>query len=171
MDINNSIFPEKIIRTTGADGSKFTSQVYSFENWGNLSLISLFYFLGVLSVVAPFASAILLLFYVFSIDRIPSYCSHNFFGGLISLYLLIDIHKGWLFSVLIDIFTDPIEFKKVIYLQLGLLILHTILFFFGNVIYTFCFRNKFISFLVIAFMLYLTYNFSIFLIINKIVKI
>jgi hypothetical protein len=171
MDINNNIFPEKIIRTTGSDGSNFTSRIYSFENWGNLSLIGLGYFFAVLAVIAPFASLVLLLFYTLSIDRIPSYCSHNFFGGIFSLYLLFDIHKGWLLSVLIDIFTEPEEFKQVIYLQIGLLILHTLLFFFGNLVYTLCLRSKFISFLAISFMVYISYNLGMFLITNNIIKI
>ena len=171
MDINNNIFPEKIVRTTGSDGTSFTSQIYSFENWGNLSLIGLFYFLAVLSVIAPMASGLLLLFYALSINRIPTFCSHNFFGGIIALYLLIDIHKGWIFSVLIDVFTDPDEFKMVINFQLALLITHTLLFFAGGIIYNFCLRSKFISFLAIGFMLYLSYFISMFLISNHIVKI
>ncbi len=171
MDINNSIFPEKIVRTTGSDGTSFTSQVYSFENWGNLSLISLFYFLAVVSLIAPMASALFLLFYVFSIDRIPTFCSHNFFGGIIALYLLIDIHKGWIFSVLIDVFTEPDEFKTVINFQLGLLITHTLLFFLGEVVYNLCFRSKFISFLAVGAILYFSYLVSTFLIFNHIVKI
>jgi len=171
MDINNSIFPEKIVRTTGSNGTSFTSQVYSFENWGNLSLISLFYFLAVLSVIAPLASGLLLLFYVLSIDRIPTFCSHNFFGGIVALYLLIDIHKGWIFSELIDVFTEPHEFNRVINFQLALLIIHTLLFFGGGVVYNLCLRSKFLSFLLIGAMLYLSYYISIFLIANHIVKI
>jgi hypothetical protein len=171
MDINNNIFPEKIVRTTGSDGSDFTSRIYSFENWGNLSLIGLFYFLAVLSVVAPLASGIFLLCYVLSIDRIPTFCSNNFFGGLVALYLLIDIHKGWIFSELIDVFTEPEEFKRVINFQLALLITHTFLFFGGSIVYNLCFRSKFISFLAIGFMVYLSYSIAIFLISNNIVKI
>ena len=171
MDINNSIFPDKIVRTTGSNGTSFTSQVYSFENWGNLSLISLFFFLGIVSVIAPLASALFLVFYVFSIDRIPTFSSHNFFGGIIALYLLIDIHKGWIFSILIDMITEPDDFKKVVMFQLGLLITHTILFFGGGVVYNLCLRSKFISFLVIGAMLYLSYLISMFLISNHIVKI
>jgi hypothetical protein len=171
MDINNSIFPEKIVRTTGSNGTSFTSQVYSFENWGNLSLISLFYFLAVLSVIAPLASGLLLLFYALSIDRIPTFCSHNFFGGIVALYLLIDIHKGWIFSELIDVFTEPHEFNRVINFQLALLIIHTLLFFGGGVVYNLCLRSKFLSFLLIGAMLYLSYYISIFLIANHIVKI
>jgi hypothetical protein len=117
------------------------------------------------------ASALFLLFYVFSIDRIPNFSSHNFFGGIIALYLLIDIHKGWIFSVLIDIFTEPDDFKKVVMFQLGLLITHALLFFGGGVVYNLCLRSKFISFLAVGAILYFSYLVSMFLITNHIVKI
>ena len=45
-----SIFPEKIVKTRGSDGTSFTSEIYSLENWANLGILgfaiaAFFYFI------------------------------------------------------------------------------------------------------------------------------
>lgn len=129
---DSNLVPEKVITSYGNDGSKHTSFVYSLETWATFNLFSIFAILAFMLTLIPIVSAIFLIFLLLRIDAKPLPNSHNFFGGLAALYLLIDYHNGWLISRLIGCFFSYQYQYWMLYGNLALLFTHTFLFFLGD---------------------------------------
>jgi len=129
-----SLVPEKVVSTYGNDGSKHTSFVYSLESWATLNLFSIFSVVAFILTFIPIASVIFFFFYLLRIHVRPLPNSHNLFGALASLYLLIDYHNGWVMSRLIGCFFSHQYQYLILYANLALLFTHTILLFLGTTI-------------------------------------
>lgn len=129
-----TLVPEKVVSTYGNDGSKHTSFVYSLESWATLNLFSIFAVIAFMLTFIPVASAIFLLFYLLRIHVRPLPNSHNLFGALASLYLLIDYHNGWVMSSLIGCFFSHQYQYLMLYANLALFFTNTILLFLGTTI-------------------------------------
>jgi hypothetical protein len=135
--MDNNIFPEKIVRTTSADGSIMTSAVYTLEAWSNITIFGLIINLFLIGIFMPFVSALFLLFFCFGVKTRPIPNSHNLFGLLSSLYILIDFYKKWIFSSFIEIFFKTENIHEIQYINTGLLMVHFILLLFGQKIFDF----------------------------------
>ena len=156
----DSIFPEKTIRTTGNDGTKYTSQVYSFEGWGTLSFYSMIFMIIFTGILAPFVSVIFLLLFAIYMNVEPIPNSHNVFGILGSIYMMIDIYNHWFLSFILRIFFDVELITQTICFNMALIITHLVLLLLGSDFYGLCGRSKFIGFIVIGIMVYFSYQFS-----------
>lgn len=132
--VNVGIEPEHVVVTKGSDGSSHTSFMYTLENWATVSSIGLIPAIFMMVVLPPLASAIFLLTYLILFDTRFLPKLFNLIGGLAALYLLIDYHNGWIISQIVGCFFSKKHQYWILYGNLALLILHTLLFFFGGVL-------------------------------------
>jgi len=130
--VNVGIEPEHVIVTKGDDGLSHTSFMYTLENWGTISMIGLVPIIFLTIILPPIVSAIFLLLYLISFNDRVQPKAMNIIGGLVALYLLIDYHNGWFISQIIGCFFSKGYQLWMLYINLTLLMLHTILFFFGG---------------------------------------
>ena len=166
---DSSLVPEKVITTYGNDGSKHTSFVYSLESWATFNLFSIFAITAFMLTLIPIVSAIFLLFLLLRIDVRPLPNSHNLFGGIASLYLLIDYHNGWFVSELLGCFFSNQHQYWILYGNLALLFIHVFLFIFGNTLITLI-KNKTWFFFIIFVLLVLSLLVSRILIDNNFIS-
>ena len=155
-----SIFPEKIVKTRGSDGTSFTSEIYSLENWANLGIlgfaIAAFFILSFI----PLLSALMLLLFCMDIDSDDKPYGLCIFGILISFYILVDINNGWIVSKILHFFYDKDKMHYVINLNLASLITCVVALIFSNTIFFMSAKNNFISFIYIAVIFFIAYLFS-----------
>lgn len=150
--MSRSVLPEKIIRTRNSDGSKSNSEIYSLDNWLNLNVSSILLIplILIFIIFIPAISAFMLLSFCLKIDRKEKPIGLCIFGGLFSLYLLLDIHKGWILSTIIDFFYNKTEMPHVIYLNGATFITSFFVLLYSDSIFEKSGKSKFISFLYIA---------------------
>lgn len=167
-----SILPEKIVRTRGSDGTTHTSEIYSLDNWLNLNIstILLIPFLLIFIVFIPALSAFMLLFFCLKIDRDPKPIGYCVSGILLSLYLILDIHKSMIISTIIAFFYNNAETHYVIYFNGATLLTNLIVLLFSDSIFNSSGKSNFLSFIIIGSITFFSYFASVF-IFNNIIKI
>lgn len=170
-NLGSNIFPEKVVKTTGSNGTSYTSDVYSFEAWTNITLIYLVCMLIFIGISAPFTAAIFMIFYCRRINVKPVPTSHNLFGALAAIYMLVDYHFHWFFSEVIKLFFSHDNFMRVLYLNLALAIMHIILLLTGDGISKLADDNRGVATAYVIFFTILAYRLAIALIDNKIIHI
>jgi hypothetical protein len=167
-----SVLPEKIIRTRGEDGKNYTSEIFSLDNWLNLNVSTILLIPAVLFFIffIPAISAFMLLVFCLKIDRDPKPLGYCVSGLFVSLYLILDIHKGMIVSTIIAFLYNAKETHYVIYLNGATLLSNFIVLLFSNTIYTMSGKSNFISFIYIALITFFSYMVSCF-VFNNIIKI
>lgn len=167
-----SVLPEKIIRTRGEDGKSYTSEIFSLDNWLNLNISTILLIPAILIFIVfiPAISAFMLLIFCFKIDRDPKPVGYCISGLLVSLYLILDIHKGMIVSTIVAFFYNATETHYVIYFNGATLLSNFIVLLFSNTLYTMSGKSNFISFIYIALVTFFSYMISCF-VFNHIIKI
>jgi hypothetical protein len=167
-----NILPEKIVRTKGSDGTRHTSEIYSLDNWLNLNIstILLIPALLIFIVFIPAISAFMLLVFCIKIDKDPKPLGYCVLGLFISLYLILDIHKGMIVSTIIAFFYNATETHYVIYSNGATLLSNFIVLLFSNTIYTLSGKSNFVSFIYVALITFFSYLVSCF-VFDNIIKI
>ena len=164
-----NIAPEKVVKTTASDGTTFLTEIYSFDAYRENTFLKFIVIAIVAGLIAPGISALLLLFFCIDVQRKPIVL--NIIGILVPIYLLIDIHNGWIISLLMSLFFDDTEYRYVIYLNGGMILAHLICLIEHVRIYNLAKENKmsfFLSFLVISIVCYFI---SFLVISNNIIEI
>ncbi len=143
-----SIFPEKIVQTTGSDGTSFISQIYSLESWAEMGFwgIAFMTFFG--TFLSPFIGPLFLLFYCIEANNTP--IGLNVIGIFLPLYLLIDISKGWLISILMIPLFTPEQILLIQYISATSILMHILILLFGQLVFTLCGKSKIILFIIMA---------------------
>lgn len=150
-----SIFPEKIVKTRGSDGTSFISEIYSLESWAEMGFwgISFMIFFG--TFLSPFIGPLFILFYCIEANRTP--LALNVIGIFLPLYLLIDIHHGWLVSILmIPLFTHE-QISLITYASATSILMHSVLLLIGDKLFNLCGKNRLILFIVICVATFIAY--------------
>ena len=166
-----SILPEKIVRSKGSNGTSFTSEIYSFETWSNITfmgfLIALFF--GLASV--PILSAFMILLFCIDIDIDEKPYGLCLLGLVVSAYLLIDIANGWPASKVIRFFNDDNSISGyIVYINGATLIGNIILLVSANTIFSISGKSSFVSLILMSLITFLSYFVSMF-IFNHVIKI
>ena len=65
LKMSSGFLPERIIRTRNRDGSYTHSEVYTYENWTNIQFMNAVFVIAFVIMIAPFASLILFMMYLF----------------------------------------------------------------------------------------------------------
>ncbi len=146
--MSGDLFPEKIIRTRDADGNMITSEVYSFESWGNMRfagfLIALFFAVA----LAPFFSSVMVLFYLINTPRDST--RYHLYGLATSTYVVIDNKFQWLLSIFMQMKFDVIEMQNIFYLNIATGFINLALIFCGEDFFEETKGNKLLLFLYLA---------------------
>lgn len=146
---NNSFLPEKVIVTRDS-GSGYISEVFSFETWQNINgfIAAMIFFMFLF--IAPWASGIILILYCLEIGELVIPTTSNIVGILYSVYMIIDIKKGWLLSVFLNFFYTEKDHEMIIAFNISTIITHTILLIFGEELFKKFNNSAFLLFLFIS---------------------
>lgn len=155
-----SIFPEKVVKTRGSNGTSFTSEIYSLESWTNLNILGFAIISFFVLSFIPLLAALMLLLFCIDIDSDNKPYFLCVLGILISFYILVDINNGWIISKIIIFFYDKQRMHYVISLNIASLITSVVLLIFSNTIFFMSVKNNFISFIYIAVIFFIAYIFS-----------
>jgi len=132
MSLN--IGPEKIVRTRKGSDGDYHSEIYSFENWLNGGCFALVLIFAISIAIAPVAGLIFLVIYCLNKDE-------DWFSPIVplitSIYLLIDIKKGWIASDLMSIFYGAKGLTFALKNSITTIIVSLLNVFFGNQLYAF----------------------------------
>jgi hypothetical protein len=150
-----SIFPEKIVRSSGSDGTSFISEIYSLESWAEMGFWGIAFMVFFGTFISPFIAPIFLLFYCIEANKNP--IGLNVIGIFLPMYLLIDMHKGWLISILmIPLFShEEIQFIK--YVSAASILMHILILLFGQLVYNLCGKSRIIFFVLICIASFFAY--------------
>lgn len=155
-----SIFPEKVVRTRGTSDGGFFSEIYSLDSWVNLGLLGFCIALLFFIVGAPIISSVLVLLFCVDIDQYEKPHSLNIVGILLSVYLLIDIYKGWVMSFLFSFIFDSQDIEKIIYINCASIFTNLFVLIFADTIFNLSGKSNFISFIYISAILFISYQIS-----------
>lgn len=137
----NNLFPEKIIKTRDSEGKSVFSEVYTFQSWGNLTILEWVFILIIGALVGPFFSLLLLVFYCLDAQKTP--IIYNVMGILASIYIILDINFDWFLTFVMKLIFTPKELHQIMCLNASLLITHSLLLFIGDSLFDVSGKNKF----------------------------
>jgi hypothetical protein len=150
-----NIFPEKIVKTRETSNGYF-SEVFDFSTWSNIGFIGIiFIFIGV-AIFAPVFAGLILLYQTFT--KKSGDIMLNIFSILCSAYILLDLKKEWIVSIIMRPFYDANERKEVVLINIALIASNTILFIIGDALYDLFGKSKIFYFLftvALTFFIYL----------------
>lgn len=169
FNTDSTIFPEKIIRTTGEDGTSYTSRVYSLETWRNLGFLGVILMILLVALFGPIVPALFLLFYCIDIHRDPKLWNILAIG--VAIYMLIDLHNGWILSIIMSPFYNAKELIYVTYVCGAMILANIVVLFFGPVFYSISHGKKFLSFLYVVGVSIICYSISKYVFTHNIIKI
>jgi hypothetical protein len=165
-----SLFPEKIVRTRGSDGTSFTSEIYSLETWTNITFMGFFVVLFFAMAIVPILSAIMILLFCIDIDRDSKPYGLPLLGLIISAYILIDIANNWPVGKVIRFLNDGKITDYIVYINGATLIGNLILLISADMIFKESGKSTFVSFLLMVIITFFAYLFSMF-VFDNIIKI
>lgn len=165
MSLN--IFPEKIVKTRGTSGG-YMSEIYDINTWGNLGFIGIVFVLIIVAIFAPVFAGLILLYQC--ITKNDEDEGLNIFSILCSVYILFDLKKEWVISIIMMPFYDASERNEVVDINFCLILTNVVFLFFGGVIFNIVGKSRFIYFILVFGFAFFTYLFfgNLF---NQIIKI
>lgn len=132
--MSSNFLPKNVFKWKNADGSTTTAREYDFETFATLEAGHFFVMLLGSAVFGVFLSPILLLISLFTFNG--GFNVRFLLTGLISAYVLLDTHNGWLMLRMLDFVFEESSLNTLIAVNSGVLAVSIILFFFGGLIHT-----------------------------------
>lgn len=161
-----SIFPEKVVRTRGSDGTSFISEIYSLDSWAEMGFWGIAFMIFFGTFISPFIGPLCLLMYCFEANSKP--IGLNMIGILFPLYLLIDIHNGWIISIIMISLFKKEEIPIIEYVSATSILLHICLLLWGNLMFNILGKNRIIFFLILSVFSLLAYPIGKYMIVHDI---
>lgn len=132
--MSSNFLPKNVFKWKNADGSTTTAREYDFETFATLEAGHFFVMLLGGAVFGVFLAPILLLISLFTFNG--GFNVRFLLTGLISAYVLLDTHNGWLMLRMLDFVFEESSLNTLIAVNSGVLAVSIILFFFGGLIHT-----------------------------------
>lgn len=132
--MSSNFLPKNVFKWKNADGSTTTAREYDFETFATLEAGHFFVMLLGSAVFGVFLAPILLLISLFTFNG--GFNVRFLLTGLISAYVLLDTHNGWLMLRMLDFVFEESSLNTLIAVNSGVLAVSIILFFFGGLIHT-----------------------------------
>lgn len=132
--MSSNFLPKNVFKWKNADGSTTTAREYDFETFATLEAGHFFVMLLGSAVFGVFLAPILLLISLFTFNG--GFNVRFLLTGLISTYVLLDTHNGWLMLRMLDFVFEESSLNTLIAVNSGVLAVSIILFFFGGLIHT-----------------------------------
>ncbi len=125
--------PKNIFKGKNSDGSTFRVEEWDYFTLANLEMIGWICTLIAIALVGAFISPILMILCLFNFTGRAKLL--HLIGIIISAYFLYDCYSGWLGLAILRIFLEDTTLNIIVAINCAALLCHTVILFFGIIIY------------------------------------